>query len=292
MSNAVPRNRGPRGRKPRAPEGNQIPYVIPQNQISLDPLAFDQLIESQGVKLIHYRAIPDPRGMTSRGDTHDVLGVRSNVDGFIYKEAGCLQVFFQNNPNNSGLNERGIIEVASAYITMPRTYENSDEPVIVDQFDRFFIKDIEARVATKQFIEASATGTDILQYPATCIEYIVDSNGVEYTEGAEFKIDQDGNVCWISQNRPGWNAQTGRGTIYSIRYRYTPFFIVDHMVHEIRLAQVTNQMTFDRSVERMPYQVFVMREKVFQDRNRSKEKPSRSARLTQAPPSGGTLGPK
>jgi hypothetical protein len=285
-------SQGPRSRKPRNPSGNQIPYIIPENQISFDPDAFDNLIRSQGVKLVHYKAVPDPRGMTSRGDTHDSLGIRESSDGFIYKEAGCLQVFFQNNPNSSGVNERGMLEVSSAYITLPRTYENSEDPVIVDVFDRFFLKDIEIRVSAKQYIEASDTGTDRLQFPATCVEYLVDANGVWYREGVEFKIDPEGNICWISQIRPGFNAKTGRGTVYSIRYRYTPFFVVDHLVHEIRVAQVTNQATFDRSLERMPYQVFVMREKVFQDRNRSKQKTIQSPRLQQAPPTGGTLGPK
>lgn len=283
---------GPRGRKPHKPSGIQIPYIIPENQISFDPEAFDNLIKSQGARLIHYRAIPDPRGMTSRGDTHDTLGIRDSVDGFIYKEAGCITVFFQNNPNSSDITERGMLEVASAYISIPRNYENSNEPVLIDKFDRFFLKDIEIRVVTKQYLEASDTNIDRLQYPATCVEYIVDTNGVWYHEHTDFEIDKDGNIQWVGQNRPGYNPKTGRGTVYSIRYRYTPFFVADHLVHEIRVAQVTNQATFERSLERMPYQVFIMREKVFQDRNRDSNKKVQPPRAQQAPPSGGTLGPK
>jgi hypothetical protein len=285
-------NTGPRPRKPRKAEGAQIPYIIPQHEISFDAEAFDNLIKSQGIRLVHYRAIPDPRGMTSRGDTHDTLGIRDSSDGFIYREAGVVQVFFQNNPNSSGVNERGMLEVSSAYITLPRNYENTEEPIIADVFDRFFLKDIEIRVAAKQYVEASDTNVDRLQFPATCVEYIVDANGVYYTENIDFNINCDGYIEWISQHRPGFNPKTGRGTIYAIRYRYTPFFVVDHLVHEIRVAQITNQVTFDRMLERMPYQVFVMREKVFQDRNRDNTKKVQPPRAQQSPPSGGTLGPR
>jgi hypothetical protein len=200
-------NTGPRPRKPRKAEGAQIPYIIPQHEISFDAEAFDNLIKSQGIRLVHYRAIPDPRGMTSRGDTHDTLGIRDSSDGFIYREAGVVQVFFQNNPNSSGVNERGMLEVSSAYITLPRNYENTEEPIIADVFDRFFLKDIEIRVAAKQYVEASDTNVDRLQFPATCVEYIVDANGVYYTENIDFNINCDGYIEWISQHRPGFNPQ-------------------------------------------------------------------------------------
>ena len=274
------------------PEGTQIPTDIPQDQISWNKEAFDQMIESMGIRMIHYRAMPDPRGMASKGDNHDVLGIRDSSDNFIYEEAGTLQVLFVNNNTQVSMESEGVVNFATAYMTLPTTYESSGEAVLVAPWDRFYLKDIETRVINSQFVEASTTGLDRLHYPATCVEFLMDANGVKYCEGKDFQLTQDGDIKWLTQNRPGWNAQIGKGVVYSIRYRYTPFFVVSHLVHEIRVGQVTNEATFDRKVERFPYQCLVVRERVFYDTNRDSNKPISDDRYQAAPPSGGFLGPK
>lgn len=285
---------GPRARKSRKLSGLQT-FTSPQQevQISWDAQAFDDAIKNQGVIVTHYRAMPDPSGMTDRGDIHASNADRESSDGFIYIKAGDVNVFFSNNGNNSQLMEFGNIDFATAYMTLPRHYIDCEEPVIVAPFDRFFLKDIEVRVVNFQRLEASSTGLDRLQYPATCVEHLIDANGISYKEGIDFKITAKGNIKWLTQNRPGWNADLQKGVVYSIRYRYTPYFVVKNIVHEIRVGNVTDPLTYDRKLERMPYQILVAREHVFKDTNRDPMKPtSEDARFQDAPPVGGNLGPK
>lgn len=302
---------GPRRRKPRKPEGNQIPTTIPSEQISFDREGFDEMIRSQGVRLVHYRAIPDPTGMLTRGDghpsgaEHGVVGPGGS-DQYLYQEGGILQAFFQSNSTSEPLDVQGVISTSSAYITLPSTYEKTSEnsesePVIVSDQDRFYLKDIEVRVVAKQFVEASVTGVDRLQYPATSVEYLVDSRGVRYCQGEDFILREDGTIYWTGQKQPGQDPGTGRGVVYSVRYRYVPFFIVARIIHEIRVAQVTDMMTFERSLERMPYQVYAVREKVYRDLNRlqnaeagprAQPVPANSTLLPPVPNPGGNLGPK
>lgn len=268
-------------------------------QVSFDLPAFREFVQSQGIRVIHYRAVPDPTGMTSRGDSRAVDGEsKRSSDGFIYEEVGTMQVLFYSNGSSENFVKEGAIEYATAYMTLPDIYEKErdtdpDCPVLVMPWDRFFVKDVEVRVLARQYIETNSTGIDRLQFPATCVESLRDANGASYTEGQDFSITDEGHIKWLTQRRPGWNPDLGRGTVYGIRYRYTPFFVCSKIIHEIRVAQVTNPSTLERRVERFPYQIEVVRENVFHDVNAAEKdlNPSDDTRFQAGPPSGGMLGP-
>lgn len=285
-------NYGPRRRQPRAPQGQQRPILQTPVQPSFDINAFRNAIKSHGIRIVHFRAVPDPSAMSSRGDNRAVDGTRQSSDGFIYEEAGTCQALFMGNSDEERVMSEGVIEYSSAYITLPEYYEDKpDCPILVMPWDRFFLKDIEIRVAGRQTIEASSTGLDRLQFPATCVESLIGADGVKYEEKKHFELTKDGHIKWISQVRPGWNMDLNRGRVYSIRYRYTPFFVCQKLLHEIRVSQITNPATYQRSVERMPYQILVLRENVFQDTNNTEPKDGDDPRFQAAPPSGGMLGP-
>jgi hypothetical protein len=286
-------NTGPRSRKSHKPQGNQLVNNLGQYQNSFDKDAFSQLIRSQGVRMLHYRAIPDCQGMASRGDGHAVQSTRSDSDGYIYKEAGIITSFFSSNSQHPHQEVQGLLPNARAYITAPDFYDDKpDCPVLFSAWDRLFLMDIEIRVVTNQFVEASRTGIDRLQFPATCVEHLIDSHGIEYFENIDFKITEEGNIQWLGQKQPGFDAVMGRGRVYTIRYRYTPFFIVNTLLHEIRVSQITNMSTGKRSLERMPYQVEVVREFVFKDKNRDPLAPQEDARFQDAPAPSGRMGPQ
>lgn len=257
-------------------------------QVSFDQLAFDGLIKSQGVRIKHFRAIPDPRGMQSRGDTRSAYGVRRSSDGYIYKEAGTCIAWFASNSKQIMAQPDSTVAHATAYITLPQRYDDGT-PILLANYDRFYLCDIEVRTVTSQYLEATETGTDRLQFPALCVEHIIDSNGVEYSE-SDYQIDDKGNLTWVTQNRPGWNASLNRGIVYAVRYRYVPFFVINRLIHEIRVAQVTNPKTNKRMLERFPYQVEVLRESVFYDTNRGEDSSVQDdVRYQDTPNAGGPL---
>lgn len=284
---------GPRSRKPREPSGPQVLINQLEYQISFDPRAFDLFIKSHGIWVTHYMAIPDPRGMASRGDNRDVLSARpKDSDGFIYKKVADMQVLFTANTKYIDNKDLGEVAFSAAYMTMPRYYNGTTKEVILSSWDRFFLKDIEIKVAEKQFIEATRDGIDRLHYPAVEVDAVVDSNGVFYDLGKDFSITSGGDIQWISQKRPGWNATTGKGTVYTVCYKYTPYFVVNRMMHEIRVAQITNPATMKRNLERMPYQVQVFRENVYRDNKTENERLEVNPRVENSPEVGGALGTK
>jgi hypothetical protein len=286
---------GPRVRqdKPASP----LQQIIQQQEVqqSFDPKSFDIFISGQGIEITHLKAIPDPTGMIDIGDSHASSQPRSSSDGFKYIEAGKLTALFSSNSMYGNTDALGYLQNSTAYMTMPRFYTSCpDEAVIVSPYDKFYLADIEVKVVGRQFVEANYTGIDRLQYPAVCVEYVIDAKGNEYKENVDFKINEDGHIVWTGQRRPGYNEESRKGTVYSVRYRYTPYFIVNRLLHEIRVSQITDPVSYERKLERMPYQVEVMRENIFHDQNAQKEdrQQANDDRFQYAPPVAGKFGPK
>lgn len=292
MADNPKRRGGPRRRESKPTDAMQQIFKLGQYQQSFDMFAFEQLIAGQGVKVIHYRAVPDPSGMAAIGDVHAVQSKRQSSDGFIYKEVGELSLWFSSNTSDWNVEIEGMTKHDAAVITSQLWYENCPEKeVLLAPYDRFYLKDIEVRVIATQYVEANTTGIDKLQYPATCVEHLIDADGKEYFEKKDFEITAEGFIKWISQNRPGFNEKLARGMVYSIRYRYTPYFVVARMLHEIRVSQVTDPMTFDRKLQRSPFQALVIREHVLSDQNRDPHQDIMDQRFQAAPPVGGVNGP-
>jgi hypothetical protein len=95
---------------------------------------------------------------------------------------------------------------------------------------------------------------------------------------------------WKTQKQPGFDLKIQRGTIYSIRYRYEAHWYVKQLVHEIRVAQVTDPATFERHLERLPYAVQIQREFIFLESQRTES--GKGPGESRSPGSGGTLGPR
>lgn len=251
-------------------DGLQARIQEVQTQHSFDKEAFLNAVKDQGVTFEHYRAIGDPTGMASLGDAHAVQTghVRTNSDGFIYVKVGEVRALFTTNTTNENARPEGVINFSTAYATFPEHYDNvPNEKIYLAPWDRLFLKDVETTTIGRQFVEASQDGVDKLQYPAFEIEYVRDARGIVYQSNVDFRLTEHGDIQWISQNQPGWNPKLNRGTVYSVRYKYRGFYIVSRLMHEIRVANITDLMTFERRTERMPYQVQIVRENVFRDKN-------------------------
>lgn len=285
---------GPKPRNPRNLDGTQKIHEFQVYQQSFDAKAFDHQLKTHGIRLKHMKAVPDPSGKMSRGDMMAVDNPASrNTDGFIYFEGGIVSAIMVSSSSQTTIEEVGTFDHAVCYITMARKYVDKDEEILVNEHDKFEICDVETKVVTTQWLETSPTGVDRLNFPAQCVEFVQAADGKRYKQGEDFKLTKDGNIEWLNQNRPHWNEKIERGQVISVRYRYVPFYIVNRLIHEIRLAQITNPTTGKRHVERMPYQVELARENVYKDINRKKELiGATEPRFTGAPSVGGNLGSK
>jgi hypothetical protein len=235
---------------------------IPFDPVNFDITSFDNFIKSNGVELFHYKAVKCPIGMVSSMDIRSPHHEHSNCfNGYIYKLAGVVRATFTNNSATAQLTDMGIIDGSTVQATFPRFYEDSPEKrVYVQLFDRFYIKDLSVLVSNTQLFEAHVSGIDKMTYKVEQVEYVIDSNGKEYSD-ADFAII-DGKIRWTGSNTPtnGFDASLNKGMVCSIKYLYTPFFYASRLLHEVRIAQKSDFKTGTRTPERVPYAAFLSRE--------------------------------
>jgi hypothetical protein len=261
--------------------------LMPMQATSFDPVSFDQFIRSNGVTFVHHAAILCPLGVTDRFDARSHAGHPGCTNGFVYKVMGELTGSFSQNQMTAQLGEVGIYDGSTVQVTLPRFYdtlENEAPEVIVQHYDRFYLKDCPANTVTTQRVEAHQSGLDRLQYSATKVVVVMDSNGKEYAEGADFCLD-NGSIRWTSGNRPGYDPETGKGMVYSVRYHYEPFYYVKTLIHEVRVCRVTDPMTGEVELVRMPHGVLLQREYAFESSERD-EQGNGPSNVTPGPASG------
>lgn len=260
----------------------------PQEGVLVNAPSIDALVRANGAVLVHYKAIRCPVGLTSAMDDrrpHDDHIGCSN--GHIYKEAGTVTTTFTNNSSRVALKEYGEIDSSVVSVTLPRYYDNTEDDILVAQYDRFYFKDDVGAIETEDTVEASRTGIDRLRFPIVDVEYLIDANGIEYSKG-DFQII-DGNIKWIGPKRPTYDSRLGKGVVFSCRYKFKPFFYVKTLVHEIRLGK---KVLPDGSLatQRMPYAVILQREIAFENQKNDQNAPY-SPRKDTSPASGG-FGPR
>jgi hypothetical protein len=226
--------------------------------------AFENAILDNGIQLVHYKALPCPVGMADQHTTtfkshppHD-----NCMNGYIFEKAGLFTCLFNNNPASFQLLDPGLLTGSTVHVTFPSVYDDTQEEVTIGVQDRLQLKDPCGYVTAQQRFTKSGSKTDYLHFQPTKIESLWDANGIKYHPG-DFSI-QNGNLTWNNKAPPP-------GTVCSIRYLYLPYWWVMQLIHEIRIAQIVDGITQDRTLTRMPYSALCRRENAgrsaYQDSN-------------------------
>ena len=245
-------------------------------QATMDLAKNDDLITQRGVEFVHWMAISSPIGLKDRGDyrrSDQYDTVTSN--GMIYKKAGCFTAAIVNNSKRKTPSEGGVFDYSSAKLLVPRYYNDKavadGEEIHLAPGDRVFIKDIEVPVSNYQRMQYNPGSLDRAQFPLTSVQHCIDSANKEYKCGYHFKI-VDGHIKWIDgKANPGVDPETGKGRIYSIRYKYNAHWYITDIPHEVRVIQSTNDAG-ERCVERMPSSATIQREYVYYNQNNDVDK--------------------
>jgi hypothetical protein len=259
-------------KQPKGPQLSTLPKIdLPQMSFNLK--SQDDFIQGLGVKFTHYKAMPSPIGMKDRGEyrkSNQLDTIQEN--GMVYKKCGEFTAVFMGNSSSHNSVEGGVFDHSTARITLPRFYDSdspshANEEINLAVGDRVYIKEVEVKVVNYQRVEYSPKSSDYLQYPALCVEFLMDSNGVEYKEGVHFKIDKNGNIVWKSgKKNPGIDPDTGKGRVYSIRYKYNAHWYIVSLPNEVRITNITEND--QRTPTRMPYHALIQREYVYTNRIR------------------------
>lgn len=262
---------------------------LPNAAVSFDVDAFDQALRSQGVTFIHWRAMRCPVGMIDEHDTRRVHEDHSGCsNGFLYTKAGEITCLFSGNSTQTSFGETGMMDGSTVSVTLPRHYDNSNEPVYIAPFDRLYLSEEAIIVPDWQLVRHDPTGRDKLNFLAVAVQDLVDARGVRYSP-PDFEVRQ-GRINWLG-NRPGVDPETGRGVIYAIRYLYRPYWYVKHLIHEVRVSQAENPYTGVREINRMPQAITLQREYVFEKNERDAQAQDQD-RQVKPPDPGQRFGPR
>jgi hypothetical protein len=183
----------------------------------------------------------------------------------LYKKAGCFIGVIVSNSKRKTPSEGGVIDYSTARLLLPRFY-NDNKEIHLAPGDRVFIKDVDVLVSNYQRMQYDPGNFDRAQFPIKCVEYLIDSRGIEYKEGVQFKI-QDGYIEWTDgKDNPGIDPYTGKGRVYSVRYKYNAHWYITEIPNEVRVAQSFGP-DGEKVAERMQYSAIIQREYVYYNQN-------------------------
>lgn len=281
------------------------PLIYPPESTSLDKQALQDLIQSQGIDLVHYKAMPTPMGLReSQGEYRPIenKGLSTNglyieSNGFLYRKAGSFKSIFTSVTKDIKANfDLGHLDQSTSQIIIPTKYDEddcgrTDTDVYVSAFDRVYLKDDAVLVVYWQLYDYNITGRDRLHFLVEKVMDVVDNQGKSYVEGSDF-IVQDGQIVWTGSNRPGIDSTTNKGRVVSIRYLYRPYYYVQHLLHEIRVAQTIDELTGERKVNRLPQLAILQREYVFLNKEPKDNPTPTNSRNIPGPGSSTGFGPR
>jgi hypothetical protein len=264
------------GKKAKGPQLDTITRQIAVPQISFNLPAQDAFVTSHGVQFQHWKAIPSPLGKKERGDYRKTdLFDDQESNGYLYKKHKCFTAVMLNNSKERKQMDGGVMDTASARITLPRFYDLAErgdakgDRIYIAPGDRLYIADpsVDTRVANFQEMTFDPDRDNVAQFPIHEVEYLVDSRGVEHHFDVDFKITSEGSIRWLAGKGPGVDPETGKGRVYAVRYIYHAHWYVVALPNEVRIGNVTEGGV--RKEERMPYQAQIVREYVYYNRQNS-----------------------
>lgn len=273
-----------------ASTGPNFAFDFEKRSVSFDPDAFDDALRSQGAQYVHFRALRCPVGLTDKYSERRVHEDHAGCsNGFVYTKAGVVTGILTGNDSKWNNSDPGMLDGSTFQATIPRTYDDCpDKECQVAPYDRFYLLDEAILVPHSQLVEAHVTGKDKLSFPVVAVDDVIDANGKRYG-GDDFQISPEGQIVWVGA-RPGYDAQLDRGVIYSIRYTYRPFYVVDRLIHQIRIAQVETPL--ERKTIRMPQSFVLMREYVGEREEKDDQAPNPESQAQQKGPRQGVFGPR
>lgn len=274
----------------RTPKGEQLQAInnwCPVVQTSFSLLQDDAFVTGQGIDYTHWKCMPSPIGLKDRGDyRRDGLDTITS-NGMIYTCAGIFTACETDNVTDKKKTDGGVVDPSVSRLILPRFYNTTKsvagqvnsapvddgKRIYLAPGDRIYVSDPTANVKVSNYQRMTyENGHNEPMFPIIEVEgFIVDSRNIQYNQGYDYCITERGWICWMDGGRnPGFDPETGKGRVYSIRYLYNAFHYVVTIPKEVRMTNVTEGGA--RVPERMAYYATIQREYIYHSQNRSDPK--------------------
>lgn len=220
---------------PKTPMNTQFVGMQPgiNPQVAHNLQAYEALIRSHGMRMVHSRPLPCPNRKDLYTGDHDPSCPLCH-NGYLYYGQREFVGAFEGNSNSRQFGANGTWDLDQASIVIPTVYSDGTT-MDVQFFDQVIIPDVTVRYY--QLVEHSQTGIDRLHFPAKTIDKVVGADGTEYFPGVDVIVNENGRLQWINSNRPGYDMSIDRGGIYSVNYYCVPVFTIISLPHQLRITQ-------------------------------------------------------
>ena len=201
------------------------PAKVTYGKVNFKPEKFDLLVDQQGVKVKVYRSVYCPNVKSIDGAEHELECPLCHGSGFVDRHPLATMAVIQNQTLDTEHRPEGLYDGNTVQATFMQGVELQYFTLVelCDFTDVFFER-----------IKRQAGKVDVLRYKGIRVNMLIDSDGTEYFEGSDFRLDPNGNVLWCDKgNLPAKN------TIYSIHYETAVRFRATKANHVNRFVQTT-----------------------------------------------------
>lgn len=192
----------------------------------------DQLIKDLGVRVKVWKSSVCPNVQSLESLDHDVNCTECNNNMIDFDPVDTIAMFQQQDFHES-FKVMGTFHVDEVLVSFL-------SGITLQRFTRVELLDFEEdffELVQRQ--DQATTNIDVLKYPACRVLGIFAiRNGVRerFHEGADFTLDQDGNIKWVGAHKPNDRE------IYTIYYKYRPVYRTIKAVHRERFSQFNTRV--------------------------------------------------
>jgi len=275
-------------RQPEKPAILDGGVILPSEQMAMDPSALDNVVRGKGAPLIHFRALRCPVGLVDPTDVRRPHPDHSGCsNGFLYVSIGRVTASLSSNATQQEKRDYGWYDGSTIVAVFPRFYDSDPaKRVLVKPYDRFYLEQEDLLTGTWDLTQRRKDGhADRLEFPAVQVEHIIDSQSRRYGP-EDFEIIEAGDIQWKSNRGPAL------GQCYSIWYQYRPYYIVERLIHELRLFPTHGFVdTNEIKMERLGFGAVLQREFVHRTQTPDDQAPDKQNRQ-KLPPEDDEFGPR
>jgi hypothetical protein len=201
-----------------------INIPAPAGKVNLNAKSFDDLVTQQGVRIKVYRTSFCPNVKSIDGAEHEIDCPLCGNNGFIDRKPLESIALIQSQNLEKVHKVQGYWD------------GNSISATFIQGIELQYFTLVELCDFTDIFIERikrQAGDVDRLKYSCKRVNMLIDSSGIDYYEGIEFNLNENGDIVWKANKAPIVD------TIYSVHYEAAIQFRAVQALHVNRFGQIS-----------------------------------------------------
>lgn len=223
-------------KRPPLSDTNNNPGLVDMGPIpdqspvaAFNPMGINNLIETKGFLGYHYRHALNPTKENYNAPAEP--GMQISFRGLRYYDPRPIYHVPRSYKMEDLLTAQAVYSKGSVLINVSGRY--ADEKVDDDNIAHIRIRDLlvfpSLTDMAEQLFEYNPTGPQKLHYKVKGVDLLWDAER-EYVCDQDYAVTEDGMLKWLKGGK-----RPDKGAVLSITYYFTPIYIVDSLIHHLRV---------------------------------------------------------